>query len=116
MARETRYDEISQFPNAIDDLIFFEDIDLEHITESNYHNQLAQAQLYTQAGQYLEQTATMHSYCASLFNMLENRIYNTQINLNEKHTKWYDEYGVENPISWDVEPEDKTKQPVWTGY
>ena len=115
MARTTRYNETSSFPNSVDDLLFCNDIDLEHLQESNYHNQLALAQQYTQAGEYLEQTANMDSLCASLFNLIKNRIYNTQQYLLTKHTKWYEEYGVESPISWNDEPEDKEKQPVWTG-
>ena len=115
MARTTRYDKTSLFPNAIDDLLFCNDIDLEHITESNYHEQLANAQQYSQASDYLEKTATMDSFCASLFNLMKNRIYNTQEYLLTKHTRWFNVYGVENPISPNDEPEDKTKQPVWTG-
>ena len=115
MARETRYDTTSQFPTAIDNLLFLNDIDLEHITESNYQNQLALAGLYSQSSDYLEKTATMDSICASLFNLIENRIYATQTYLMNKHTAWYDVYGVDNPISADNEPADKTKQPVWTG-
>ena len=52
--------------------------------------------------------------CASLFNLLENRIYATQFTLTNKHTKWYEEHGVESPIECFDEPEDKTKKPVWT--
>ena len=115
MPRETRYEETSLFPTEIDDLLFCNDIDLEHLEESNYHEQIAEAQQYSQASDYLEKTATMDSFCASLFNLMKNRIYNTQNYLLNKHTRWYDEYGVENPISPNDEPEDKEKQPVWTG-
>ncbi len=113
MARTTRYDETSQFPSVVDDLLFCNDIDLEHITESNYHNELANAQLYSQASDYLEKTATMDSFCASLFNLLENRIYNTQDYLLNKHTAWYDEYGVESPFAYGEEPSDKELTPIW---
>ena len=109
-----RYDATSNYPAAVDDLLCLSDIDLAHLNESNYHNQLAQAQLYTQAGDYLENTATMDCLCASLFNLIEKRIQVTQLHLDSvKHTAWYDEYGVESPFVFGEEPEDKEKTPIW---
>ena len=122
MAREKRYDTTSSFPQSVDSLMFLNDIDVEHLSESSYHNQLAAAHAYTQAGNYLEQTATMDSFCASLFNTIENRIYTTQDFLKEeKHTGWYEEYGVDSPFYYgDVEPSSassgRTKKPVWIDY
>lgn len=115
MARETRYDIVSAFPNDVDDLLFLSDIDLDHLQESSYHNELANAQLYSQAGDYLEKTATMDSFCASLFNLLNNRIYALQdyLKSNLKHSRWYTVYGVESPFVYGEEPENKEQTPVW---
>lgn len=108
-----RYDKTSNYPSSVDELLCLSDIDLDHLNESQHHNQLAMTGYYTEAGEYLENTATMNSMCASLFNLLESRIFSTQSYLSNIHTGWYDEYGVEYPFIFGEEPEDKEKTPIW---
>lgn len=113
MAEITRYNTTSHFPEQVDDLLCLNDVDLEHLPISNTHKNLLEAQRYTDAGNLLERT-TIDSLCASLFNLLENRIYATQEHLVNKHTMWYEVYGVESPIECFDEPINRTKKPVWT--
>lgn len=109
----TRYDTESHYPNAIDNLLCLEDIDLEHLQISNNHQALLEQERYTDAGALLE-ASDIDSLCASLFNLIENRIYATQDYINDKHTEWYNQYGAESPIECFKEPVDKVKKPVWT--
>lgn len=113
MPEITRYDTESQYPQEIDDLLCLSDVNLDQLPISNQHQQLLAAERYTDAGVLLEQS-NMDSMCASLFNLVENRIYATQTHLDNKHTRWYELHGVESPIECFSEPADKTKKPVWT--
>ena len=113
MSEITRYNTESNYPNEIDDLLFLSDIDLDHIHISQNHQALLEAERYTDAGELLE-SSDIDSLCASLFNLMENRIYATQDYIQNKHTKWYEEYGVESPFECFDEPIDKIKKPVWT--
>lgn len=109
----TRYDVESQYPNKIDNLLFLNDVDLEHLSISNQHKDLIMEERYTEAGELLE-SSDIDSMCASLFNLIENRIYATQHHINNKHTKWYEIHGVESPIECFDLPDDTTKKPIWT--
>ena len=113
MPEITRYDVTPQFPSEVDDLLCLNDVDLEHLPISNQHKELMAQERYTDAGNLLESTS-IDSLCASLFNLLENRIYVTQDYLNDKHTRWYEVYGVESPIECFDMPTNTTQKPVWT--
>ena len=114
MARTTRYDTVSQFPSDIDDLLFLDDINLEELSQVQRHKDLLAAEQYTAAGEYLEQNVTFDCFCASLFNLMVNRIYAVQDYLNNgKHTEWYNQHGVESPFAYGEEPSDKEATPVW---
>lgn len=113
MARTTRYEDTSSFPNSIDELILVADLPLKYSSEDTTYRNLISNNRYSDAGTYLEEIANMHSMCASLFNLIENRIYATQEYLLNKKTKWYDEYGVNSPFAYGEEPTDKEKTPVW---
>lgn len=113
MAERTRYNINSHFPTEVDDLLCLNDVDLEHLPISNRHKELLADEQYTNAGALLE-NSDMDSFCASLFNLIENRIYATQDHLVNKHTKWYEVYGVESPIECFDEPINKVQKPVWT--
>lgn len=113
MSEVTRYDTESKYPNEIDDLLLLSDIDLEHISISQNHEQLLKEERYTDAGELLE-NSDIDSLCGSLFRLIENRIYATQNHISNKHTHWYDVHGVETPFECFDEPIDKTKKPVWT--
>ena len=113
MANDTRYNTISQYPIEVDDLLCLSDINLEQLHISNLHVQLLEQERYTEAGALLE-TSTIDSMCASLFNLLENRIYATQDHIINKHTRWFEIYGIESPIESFDEPINKIQKPVWT--
>lgn len=108
----TRYNTESQFPTEIDDLLCISDIDLQGKPIMEQHKVLLDNEQYTDAGNLLE-ASDIDSLCASLFCLLENRIYATQEFLSNKHTGWYEQHGVESPIAHFTEPEDKTKFPLW---
>ena len=113
MSEVTRYNAESHYPVEIDPLLWLSDVNLEQLPFAQAHKELLEEERYTEAGIYIE-NADMDSMCASLFCLLENRIYATQYAFSNKHTKWYEEYGVESPIECFDEPEDKIKKPVWT--
>lgn len=112
MSETTRYNTQSQFPTEVDDLLFLNDVDLDHLAISNQHQEYMELGLYTLAGDLLENT-TIDSICASLLNAIENRIYATQEHLSNKHTVWYDRYGVESPLEHFDMPSNTTQKPVW---
>ena len=114
MSEITRYDIESRFPTVVDDLLCLSDVSLEQLPISNLHKQYLKEQRYTDAGALLESSSELDSLCASLFNLVENRILSTQTHLDNKHTKWYELYGVESPFETFDEPIDKTVKPVWT--
>ena len=109
----TRYDTQSNYPSEVDDLLCLSDINIEQLPISNQHKTLIEQEHYTQAGELLE-NSLIDSMCASLFNLIENRIYATQNHIVNKHTRWYELYGVESPIEAFDLPTDTTKKPVWT--
>ena len=114
MARTTRYVTESHFPSEVDDLLFLSDIDLEKVSQVQRHKDLLASQQYTAAGEYLEKNVTFDCYCASLFNLLQNRVYAVQDYLNSgKHTEWYNQHGVESPFAFGEEPSDTEATPIW---
>lgn len=63
----------SQFPNAVDDRIYFQDINLSQLnTKSNFEGYLANGQ-YTDASDELN-NANIDFFGASVLNLLENRL------------------------------------------
>ncbi len=112
MAETTRYNPESNYPLEIDDLLCLSDVNLEQLPISEQHKDFCLNGQYTDAGELLENT-TMHSLCASLFCLLENRIYTTQDHINNKHSRWYEVYGEESPFEFFDEPTNKTIKPIW---
>lgn len=111
------YNKTSNFPTSVDNLLCLSDIDLEHLSESNHHNELAMGHHYTEAGEYLENTATMDCICASLFDLIENRILTTQTYLKEFPSQWEQTYGVFSPFvfsSSEPAAANREKTPIWT--
>lgn len=113
MPEVTRYNTESSFPTEVDDLLCLSDIDIEHFSISQQHQNLLSEEKYTQAGELLE-SSDIDSMCGSLFRLIENRILSTQNYLLSKHTRWYEIHGVESPFECFGEPIDKTQKPVWT--
>lgn len=69
----------STFPSVVDDLIYFADESLmTHEDIETYRGYLQNGD-YTGAKNFLDTVANADYYGADLFNMIEERIYNTQL-------------------------------------
>lgn len=64
----------SRFPNSIDDLTFFQDISISQIPVMENYYKLLNAQNYTMASEYLNNSGVFF-YGAWCLNLLENRLY-----------------------------------------
>lgn len=74
----------SVFPNSIDDLIFFQDVDIPQKDILTTHREHINNHRYTEGTDYLQNSGIPHSYCSDLFNMFENRLYAVQKRLIEE--------------------------------
>ncbi len=72
------YNTMSHYPDGIDEMIFFQDNDLETIEIMNHYNDLISKCKYTEANEYITNQEGIHGFYADLFNAIENRIYNLQ--------------------------------------
>ncbi len=68
----------SSYPDQIDPLIFFQDIDIDHLEQMQHFQNLIQQGRYTEASEYINQQNGIHGAFAGLFNLIENRIYALQ--------------------------------------
>ncbi len=75
----------SYYPDQIDPLIFFQDIDIDHLEPMKHFQNLIQQGRYTEASEYINQQKGIHGAFAGLFNLIENRIYALQRHLLSKH-------------------------------
>lgn len=78
---------ISYYPNKIDEMIFFQDNNLENIEIINYYNGLISQGKFSDASNYIRHQEGIYGFFADFFNLLENRIYNTQEYLLTKQKK-----------------------------
>lgn len=78
---------ISYYPTKIDEMIFFQDINLENIETMNHYNELITQGKYDEANNYIGQQENVYGFFADFFNLIENRIYNTQEYLLNKPQK-----------------------------
>lgn len=101
------YNTKSNFPDTVDDLYFLSDISLETQHIYKRHKQLVSDGKYSEASDYLNQQTGITPVNADFFNMLENRIYNTQIHVLAKEKI--------NPVFYsDIsEADDISKSPIW---
>lgn len=74
----------SVFPNSIDDLIFFQDVNISEKDILKTHREHINNHRYTEGTDYLQSSGISHSYCSDLFNMFENRLYAVQKRLIEE--------------------------------
>ena len=86
----------SCYPNKIDEMIFFQDNDIEKVEIMNHYNELISQGKYTEASDYISQQENVYGFFADYFNLIENRIYSTQEYLLSKPPKkqpfiYYDE-------------------------
>lgn len=78
---------VSYFPNKVDEMIFFQDNDLEKVGIMNHYNELVAQEKYDEANDYINQQDGIYGFFADFFNLIENRIYNTQEYLLSKPPK-----------------------------
>ncbi len=74
----------SHYPDGIDQMIFFQDNNLEKTDIINTYDELINQGNYTEAGKYISQQQNVYGYFADFFNAIENRIYNLQNHLLTK--------------------------------
>ena len=72
---------VSHYPDGIDPMIFFQDINLDQLEIMNTYNQLIAQGQYTRASRFIDQQEGICGYFADFFNAIENRIYNLQNHL-----------------------------------
>lgn len=77
-------------------MIFFQDNNLENVEVMNHYNELITQGKYTEANDYISPQEGIYGFFADFFNLIENRIYNTQEYLLSKPSKkqpviYYDE-------------------------
>lgn len=78
---------ISYFPNKIDEMVFFQDNNLEKVEIMNHYNKLIAQGKYSEASGFISQQEDIYGFFADFFNLIENRIYNTQEYLLKKSPK-----------------------------
>lgn len=68
---------VSNYPDSIDPLIFFQDVSLEKLEIMRMYNELVTQNKYSEATEFINDQ-NICGYFADYFNAIENRIYNLQ--------------------------------------
>ena len=76
-----KYENYSSFPETVDPLIFFQDIDIPHQEIYNRFRQMISDGQYTAALKYINSQDDTDGYFSDLYNLLEERILNLQYHL-----------------------------------
>lgn len=76
-----KYENYSSFPEAVDPLIFFQDIDIPHKAVYDTFRQMISNGQYSAALEYINSQDDVDGYFADLYNLLEERILNLQYHL-----------------------------------
>ena len=69
---------LSFYPDGIDPLIFFQDVNLEKLEIMNTYDNLIKQGKYSEANEYINGQEGIYGYFADFLNAIENRIYNLQ--------------------------------------
>lgn len=77
----------SYYPHKIDNMIFFQDNNLENVEIMNQYNELIAQGKYSEASDYINQQEGIYGFFADFFNLIENRIYTLQEYLLQKPPK-----------------------------
>lgn len=98
----------SVFPDAIDERIFFSDVDLEHLELMQTYQNLIKQSKYTEASELLNNSDASF-YGAWILNLLENRLHNigdyliNNENIEKPPTNLYQDNApesIENNLVW----------------
>ena len=68
----------SYFPDKIDEMVFFQDINLENYKILETYESLISSGNFDEANEFIGQQSSLYGYFADFFNAIENRIYNCQ--------------------------------------
>ena len=101
-------DPLSNYPDQIDDMVFFQDNSLEKADIMKHYNTLTAQGEYSNASNYINQQEGVYGYFADFFNLIENRIYSLQAHLQTK-TKNNPFVSSQN----DNEPDSVTEHTIW---
>lgn len=102
---KTLYSPISNYPDSIDPLIFFQDVSLEKLEIMKVYNDLIAQGKYSEANEYIS-NQEIYGYFADYLNAIENRIYNLQAHLLTKEPK-------QPFVSSDSEPITINDEMIW---
>lgn len=72
------YNPISNYPDSIDPMIFFQDIDLTQAAAMESYNNLISQGCYSEAADFINGQEGIHGYFPDYLNAIENRINNLQ--------------------------------------
>ena len=100
------YNPISNYPDSIDPMIFFQDISLTQTEVMDTYNQLILQGKYSEATDYISDQHGIYGYFADYFNAIENRIYHLQ-----EYLLTVEPY---RPfVSSEAEPADLDNETIW---
>ena len=77
----------SYYPSKVDEMIFFQDNNLEKVETINHYNSLIAQGNYSEANDYINQQEGIYGFFADFLNLIENRIYTLQEYLLQKPPK-----------------------------
>lgn len=80
-------DPTSYYPQKIDEMVFFQDSNLETIEIMNHYNTLIAQGKYSEASDYIDQQEGICGFLADYLNLIENRVYALQEYLLQKPAK-----------------------------
>ncbi len=80
-------DPVSCYPNKVDEMIFFQDNNLDNVEIMNHYNNIIAQGRYSEASDYINQQEGVFGFFADFFNLIENRIYSLQEYLLNKPPK-----------------------------
>ncbi len=99
----------SHYPEQIDPLIFFQDVDLEKLPTAEEYGALTDRGQYDAAHDLFRGQEGFPGYAADYFNAIENRIYSLQTYLQGKEKKKY--FTVTEEA--DSEPDSFNQETIW---
>lgn len=100
------YNPLSIYPRGVDELIFFQDVDISHAPIMEHYQKLIAEGKYTEANNFIDQQSNIHGYFAGLFNLLETRIDALQTYLLTKKKNI-------THVTSDTEPENIKRGTIW---
>lgn len=72
------YNPVSNYPDSIDPMIFFQDIDLAQAETMRTYDGLISQGRYSEAADFMDGQEGIHGYFPDYLNAIENRIYALQ--------------------------------------